>query len=287
MTETAPLLTKGAGYREAGDVALPDADFDALSELLHRIEARTAKVAIVGQGYVVLPAGMRAAELGFPTVGYDIDERRCASLRDGVSYVEDVGDDILRNALDHDYTPTADLGDVVGFDVTVITVPTPLRDGVPDLSYVASAGENLARSPERIDREHMPDYVVQRVGSLLNTHLMAVNGTKILLLALTYEAGHLRLARVAVAGRRGTAGGSGGRAVVVRSPPSRAGRDRPRRTPGRLRRSSVAGNRPRGRSRRSPGLRSRADRVGGRPRLRLEGPDAGNGLHRRVAPRVP
>ena len=145
MTETAPLLAEGAGDREAGDVALPDADFDALSELLQRIEARTAKIAIVGQGYVGLPVAMRAAELGFPTVGYEIDERRCASLRDGVSYVEDVGDDVLRNALDDSYTPTSDLGDLVGFDVAVITVPTPLRDGVPDLSYVASAGENLAR----------------------------------------------------------------------------------------------------------------------------------------------
>jgi UDP-N-acetyl-D-mannosaminuronic acid dehydrogenase/UDP-N-acetyl-D-glucosamine dehydrogenase len=119
--------------------------YDPLSELLRRIEQRTAKVAIVGQGYVGLPVAMRAAELGFPTIGFEIDERRCASLRDGVSYVEDVAHEALQAALAANYRPTADLGDLVGFDVAVITVPTPLRDGAPDLSYVASAGEALTR----------------------------------------------------------------------------------------------------------------------------------------------
>ncbi len=119
--------------------------YDPLSELLTRIENRTAKVAVVGQGYVGLPVAMRAAELGFPTTGYEIDERRCASLREGISYVEDVPDATLRKALDENYQPTSDLGDLVGFDVAIITVPTPLREGVPDLRYVASAGENLTR----------------------------------------------------------------------------------------------------------------------------------------------
>ena len=140
MTETAPL-----DVEQPGDPEAAIGQFDPLSELLSRIESRTAKVAIVGQGYVGLPVAMRAAELGFPTVGYEVDERRCASLREGVSYVEDVGHDVLAAALDATYTPTSDLGDLVGFDVAVITVPTPLRDGVPDLSYVASAGESLAR----------------------------------------------------------------------------------------------------------------------------------------------
>ncbi|MGI9612523.1 MAG: nucleotide sugar dehydrogenase [Acidimicrobiales bacterium] len=140
MTETVPLLAE-----ETGDQDIRDTRYDALSELLTRIEARTAKVAVIGQGYVGLPVAMRAAELGFPTVGYEIDPRRCASLREGVSYVEDVSDDVLGAALDKNYTATSDLGDLVGFDIAVITVPTPLSDGAPDLSYVASAGEALAR----------------------------------------------------------------------------------------------------------------------------------------------
>lgn len=122
-----------------------DTVYDPLDELLHRIKDRTAKVAIVGQGYVGLPVAMRAAELGFPTVGYEIDAQRCRALQAGESYVEDVPDETLRSVLGRNYTATSDLGNLVGFDVAVITVPTPLRDGAPDLSYVASAGENLTR----------------------------------------------------------------------------------------------------------------------------------------------
>ncbi|MGI9611727.1 MAG: nucleotide sugar dehydrogenase [Acidimicrobiales bacterium] len=104
-----------------------------------------AKVVVIGQGYVGLPVAMRAAEMGYPTIGYEIDERRCSSLARGDSYVEDVTDETLRTALAGTYKPTADLGDIAGFDVAIITVPTPLRDGVPDLSFIEAAGEGLAR----------------------------------------------------------------------------------------------------------------------------------------------
>jgi UDP-N-acetyl-D-mannosaminuronic acid dehydrogenase/UDP-N-acetyl-D-glucosamine dehydrogenase len=123
----------------------PVRTFDQLAELRHRIETRTAKVVVVGQGYVGLPVAMRAAQQGFPTVGYEIDANRCDLLRQGVSYVEDIPDTDLRAAIDGGYRATPDLGDLVGFDVAVITVPTPLREGAPDLSYVVSAGESLAR----------------------------------------------------------------------------------------------------------------------------------------------
>lgn len=119
--------------------------YSPLSELLSRIEARTARVVIIGQGYVGLPVSMRASQQGYPTVGFEIDEQRCRSLQRAESYVEDVSDDALKEALDRNYRATGDLGDLVGFDVAVITVPTPLRDGAPDLSYVVSAGEQLTR----------------------------------------------------------------------------------------------------------------------------------------------
>jgi len=128
----------------AGDAQLAS-PYNPLSELLARIEARTARVAIIGQGYVGLPVSMRASEQGFPTIGFEIDEQRCQALQKGSSYVEDVPDPVLRRALDRNYRATSDLGDLVGFDVAVITVPTPLREGAPDLSYVVSAGEQLTR----------------------------------------------------------------------------------------------------------------------------------------------
>lgn len=138
-------LTADMAGDTVGEASIGADRYDPLSELLSRIELRTAKVAVVGQGYVGLPVAMRSVELGFTTVGYEIDPRRCQSLRDGISYVEDVSHDTLHRALTSTYRPTADLGDLVGFDVAVVTVPTPLHDGVPDLSYVAAAGENLTR----------------------------------------------------------------------------------------------------------------------------------------------
>lgn len=137
--------TDASSELDLASLAPTPGGYEPLGELLDRIDRRTAKVVVIGQGYVGLPVAMRASEIGFPTVGYEIDETRCQSLADGVSYVEDIPSDVLRAALDKNYSATSDLGDLVGFDVAVITVPTPLREGVPDLAYVASAGEALQR----------------------------------------------------------------------------------------------------------------------------------------------
>ncbi|HWH00670.1 MAG TPA: nucleotide sugar dehydrogenase [Pilimelia sp.] len=103
------------------------------------------RVVIVGQGYVGLPLAMRAVEAGFDVVGLDADGRRVKSLGVGESYVEDVPPAALRDALDSGrYRPTDDYADAAGFDVALITVPTPLRDGAPDLSYIEDSGRALA-----------------------------------------------------------------------------------------------------------------------------------------------
>ncbi|TFD22393.1 nucleotide sugar dehydrogenase [Cryobacterium sp. TMT2-23] len=100
---------------------------------------------VVGQGYVGLPVAMRAVAVGFKVVGVDLDINRTESLRAGVSYVDDVSNDELRTALASGrYLPTADYDDAVGFDVAVITVPTPLRESLPDLSFIESSAESLS-----------------------------------------------------------------------------------------------------------------------------------------------
>ncbi|MFD9130142.1 nucleotide sugar dehydrogenase [Kitasatospora sp. NPDC059571] len=104
------------------------------------------RVVIAGQGYVGLPLAVRAAEVGHRVVGYDVDERRIKRLAVGESYVEDIPGERLRPLLDSGaYLPSAEPSDVAGFDVAVITVPTPLRDGVPDLSYIEASARLLAR----------------------------------------------------------------------------------------------------------------------------------------------
>ena len=114
------------------------------SELIARIDERRAKVVVVGQGYVGLPVAMRAAEVGFPVVGYDVAPGRVEALAAGRSYVEDVTDDQLTVARTRGYLPTHDPADLRDFDVAVITVQTPLRENIPDLSFIEAAARDLS-----------------------------------------------------------------------------------------------------------------------------------------------
>ena len=115
-----------------------------LEALLGRIAARTAKVVVVGQGYVGLPVAMRAVQVGFPVIGFEASPARVKSLAVGESYVGDISDDVLAAALAAGYLPTDDPAHLAGFDVAIISVPTPLADGLPDLSYIEAAGRQLA-----------------------------------------------------------------------------------------------------------------------------------------------
>ena len=119
---------------------------DLLVRYLNRLADRTAKIVVVGQGYVGLPVAMRAVAQGFHrVVGLENDPRRVAALCKGDSYVGDISNDELAAALERGYLPTDRLGDLAGFDVAVISVPTPLREGQPDLSFIEDAGRCLAR----------------------------------------------------------------------------------------------------------------------------------------------
>jgi len=98
------------------------------------------KLVVVGQGYVGLPLAMRAIESGFVVVGLELDHRRLELLKQGKSYVEDISSETVQAALSSGrYTPSDDASQCNSFDVAIITVPTPLRDGIPDLSFVERA----------------------------------------------------------------------------------------------------------------------------------------------------
>jgi UDP-N-acetyl-D-glucosamine dehydrogenase len=102
-------------------------------------------VVVVGMGYVGLPLAVRAAEAGHQVVGYDIDSGRVNLLASGESYVEDVPSAELVRVLESGrFRPSSDAAACAGFDVAVVATPTPLRDGLPDLSYVESAAASLA-----------------------------------------------------------------------------------------------------------------------------------------------
>jgi UDP-N-acetyl-D-glucosamine dehydrogenase len=104
------------------------------------------KVVVVGQGYVGLPLAMRAVDVGHCVVGYDVDQSRVDLLAAGQSYVEDVTGEALAAAIASGrYRASSEAKACAGFDVAVITVPTPLTDGNPDLSYIESSAKTLAR----------------------------------------------------------------------------------------------------------------------------------------------
>ncbi|TCB94362.1 nucleotide sugar dehydrogenase [Micromonospora zingiberis] len=103
------------------------------------------KLVVVGQGYVGLPLAMRAVEAGLDVVGLDVDTDRVKRLASGESFVGDIPADRLGRALASGrYHPSSEYADAEDFDYCVITVPTPLRDGTPDLSFVEQAGTAIA-----------------------------------------------------------------------------------------------------------------------------------------------
>jgi len=103
------------------------------------------KLVVAGQGYVGLPLAMRAVAVGYSVVGLEVDKRRTQRLVAGDSYVEDITSEQLRSALASGrYLASDDYGDAQDFDIAVITVPTPLHDGIPDLSYIEASARSLA-----------------------------------------------------------------------------------------------------------------------------------------------
>ncbi len=101
-------------------------------------------VVVFGQGYVGLPVAIRAAEVGFTVIGFDVDERKIAGLRRGISHVEDISHEALANAIENgSYFPTSSTDDLSGFDIAVISVPTPLTNDKPDLRFIESAIDML------------------------------------------------------------------------------------------------------------------------------------------------
>jgi UDP-N-acetyl-D-glucosamine dehydrogenase len=115
-----------------------------------RSRGEPQKLVVVGQGYVGLPLALRAVEVGYQVVGFDVDGDRIKQLEAGHSYVEDITDDRLAEALDSGrFEPTDDPDRVANFDIAVIDVPTPLHEGTPNLSFIEAAagllGSHLVR----------------------------------------------------------------------------------------------------------------------------------------------
>jgi UDP-N-acetyl-D-glucosamine dehydrogenase len=118
-----------------------------LDALIARIADRSAKVGVVGLGYVGLPLAVEAAKEGFHVTGIDLSKSKCDSVNAGTSYIKDLSDEHLAEVV-HDgrLRAVATFDVVADLDVIVIAVPTPLDDHlIPDMSYVNSASESIGK----------------------------------------------------------------------------------------------------------------------------------------------
>ncbi len=116
------------------------------SSLADLIRNHTARVAVIGQGYVGLPLAVEYARAGFPVTGFDTDQDRVIPLNLGRSHSPDVASEDL-GALRREgrYEATSDFSGLERSDVVIICVPTPLRKSKdPDISYIVAAAEQVA-----------------------------------------------------------------------------------------------------------------------------------------------
>lgn len=103
-----------------------------------------ANVGVVGLGYVGLPYALLMTESGHTVAGVDIDSNRVASLEDGSSYVNDINDAEVAEAVRRGFSPTTEYDALTDAEFVTVCVPTPMRkSGQPDISYVKDAVENI------------------------------------------------------------------------------------------------------------------------------------------------
>jgi UDP-N-acetyl-D-glucosamine dehydrogenase len=118
------------------------------TDLLRKIEQRSAQVGIIGLGYVGLPLAARAGRVGFGVLGFDVSAEKIASLNAGVSYIGDVASAEVADLRERSrLEATSDFARLQSCDIVVICVPTPLnntRD--PDISFIERAADDAARS---------------------------------------------------------------------------------------------------------------------------------------------
>ena len=113
--------------------------------LNRKINDRSAKIGVVGLGYVGLPLAIEFVNAGYKVVGIDVDENKINSIKNGNNYIKDVDDDILEDAVtNNNLTATSNFNIVSELDAISICVPTPLnKEKNPDISFIVSVMEEI------------------------------------------------------------------------------------------------------------------------------------------------
>jgi UDP-N-acetyl-D-glucosamine dehydrogenase len=114
-------------------------------DLRARIEARSAKIGIVGMGYVGLPLALLFSERDFPVTGLDIDPAKIQALNQGKSYIYRIPETEIARARAGKFSASDDYTRVADLDVIIICVPTPLNEyREPDLGAIQTTARAIA-----------------------------------------------------------------------------------------------------------------------------------------------
>lgn len=113
--------------------------------LIDKINDKSAKIGVIGLGYVGLPLAIEFAKADFEVTGIDLDEKKVNSINSGKNYIKDVDDLILKKAVKKKLLKsTSDYSVVSKLDAISICVPTPLnKEKNPDISYIVSVMESI------------------------------------------------------------------------------------------------------------------------------------------------
>lgn len=115
------------------------------SELKQKIEAREARIGVIGLGYVGLPLSLLYTEQKFRVTGFDIDPQKVKTLTDGGSYIHRILPAQIQDARRKNFEATADFARLTEMDAIIICVPTPLNEyHEPDLSYITNTAHSIA-----------------------------------------------------------------------------------------------------------------------------------------------
>lgn len=117
-----------------------------MSNLQKSIESKSAKVGVIGLGYVGLPLIQAFTQAGFKCLGFDVDPRKVESLQAGRSYIKHIGSaTVAKWIADRSFEATADMKRLAEADALLICVPTPLNESRdPDLTYVEQTASSIA-----------------------------------------------------------------------------------------------------------------------------------------------
>src|SRR3984957_7845820 len=114
-------------------------------ERMKRLETRTAKIGVIGLGYVGLPLSLLLSEAGFKVTGFDIDEKKVEDIEAGRSYIFRIPQEEIQTARKQGLEATSDFSRMSDMDAIILCVPTPLTEHrEPDLSYVENTTKAAA-----------------------------------------------------------------------------------------------------------------------------------------------